>query len=145
MDVRILTLHVDYFRCTITKRGSSKMVENVDPALQTTEVGESLLALISVEKQDEENPRKVSKRAVEELAKLASKLKVSTIVLHPFAHLFGELSSPEAAVETLKLIREELMACGFRGFRTPFGWFNTLELKAKEHPLSRVARVISVT
>jgi threonyl-tRNA synthetase len=27
--------------------------------------------------------------------------------------------------------------------RTPFGWFNTLDIQAKGHPLSRVARVIA--
>lgn len=143
MDMRILILHVDYFRCTITKKGRSKIIENVDSAMRTTEVGESLLALISVEKRDEIDPMNVSKKAVKELTKLANQLKVSTIILHPFAHLFGELSSPETAIKTLKLIRDELGACGFRVFRTPFGWFNTLELRAKGHPLSRVARIIS--
>ena len=36
------------------------------------------------------------------------------------------------------LLRER----GIEAIRTPFGWFNTLEMKAKGHPLSRVARVI---
>ena len=26
--------------------------------------------------------------------------------------------------------------------RTPFGWFNILDIRAKGHPLSRVARTI---
>jgi len=141
--VRTLLLHVDYFSCTITERGRSSVVEDFDPSFKTTRVNEALLVLTSVEKQDETNPEGVSKKAVEEVIKIAKQLKVNTIVLHPFAHLFGELSKPETAMKTLKLTEEGLVKEGFKVIRTPFGWFNTLELKAKGHPLSRVARIIS--
>ncbi|MFQ6076023.1 MAG: threonyl-tRNA synthetase editing domain-containing protein, partial [Candidatus Bathyarchaeia archaeon] len=59
------------------------------------------------------------------------------------AHLFGELSTPEVAIKTLMLTEEGLVQHGFKVTRTPFGWFNTLELRAKGHPLSRVARRVS--
>ena len=134
-------LHVDHFQCTITEKGRSKIVE--DFGSKTTEVGEALLILASVEKQDEISPETVSKKAVEEITKLAHQLKADTIVLHPFAHLFGELSKPEVAVETLKLAEDGLRQNGFKTIRTPFGWFNTIDIKAKGHPLSRVARIIS--
>jgi len=143
--MRLLTLHVDYFACTITEKGRSKVFEDLDPNSRTTVVNEALLVLASVEKQDEINPEIVSKKATEEISSLAKQLKVDTIVLHPFAHLFAELSKPEVAITVLKLVQEELLERGFRVFRTPFGWFNTLELKAKGHPLSRVARIISAT
>ena len=71
-------------------------------------------------------------------------MKVNTIVLHPFAHLFAKLSGPDIAIETLKLVEGELIQHGFKVIRTPFGWFNTLELKAKGHPLSRVARKVEL-
>lgn len=137
-------LHVDDFTSQITERGRSKFFEEIDPNLKTTTVGEALLILASVERADEPNPELVAKSAGEEIAKLARQLKIKTIVIHPFAHLFGELSSPELAVKVLKLAERNLSQDGFRVVRTPFGWFNTLELKAKGHPLSRVARVISV-
>jgi threonyl-tRNA synthetase len=139
--VRLLILHVDYFRCTITEKGRSKIVE--DAPSKTTEVGDALLVLVSVEKKDEVNPEDVSRKAVGEVAKLGHQLKVDAIVLHPFAHLFGELSKPDVAIKTLKLIEEGLVQDGFKVTRTPFGWFNTLELRAKGHPLSRIAREIS--
>lgn len=69
---------------------------------------------------------------------------MDTIVIHPFAHLFGDLSSPEAAVEILTLIEEGLAQLGFKVLRTSFGWFNTLEMRAKGHPLSRIARQITL-
>jgi len=139
--VRLLILHVDYFNCSVTERGRSKIIE--DPPQKNIEVAEALLALVSVEKQDETNPRNVSKKAIEELAEISQHLKVNTIVLHPFAHLFGKLSKPEVAVKTIKLIEEGLAQHGLKVTRTPFGWFNIIELRAKGHPLSRIARKIS--
>ncbi len=141
--MRLLMLHVDHFRCTITEKGRSKIVETFSS--KTTEVDEALLILASVEKQDETKIEIISRKAVEEISKLAHQLKVDTIVLHPFAHLFGELSRPEVAVGTLKLIEDGLCQKGFKTTRTPFGWFNTIEIKAKGHPLSRVARTISAS
>jgi len=84
-----------------------------------------------VERQDEPNPVNTSKKAADEISRLAQQLKVNTIVLHPFAHLFSDLSRPESAVETLKLTEKELAKRGYTVIRTPFGWFNTLKLKAK--------------
>src|SRR3989304_9252088 len=141
--MRILMLHVDSFTSTITEKGRSSTVEDCNLNSRTTQVDEALLVLGSVEKQDEAKPESVSERAMEEIAKIAHQLKVRTIVLHPFAHLFGELSKPEVAIEVLKLTEERLVQNDFKVVRTPFGWFNTLELRAKGHPLSRVARIIS--
>ncbi len=136
-------LHVDRFISTITKKGRSKVIEEVNPDSKTTDVDEALLVLVSVEKNDESSHENVVNNVVSEIAGQARKLKVNRIILHPFAHLFADLSKPETALEILKLLEEGLIQCGFEVIRTPFGWFNSLELKAKGHPLSRVARVIS--
>lgn len=141
--MRILILHVDYFKSTVTEKGRSRTVEDCTQKSRTTQVDEALLVLASVEKQDETNPKSVSERASEEITNIARQLKVKTIVLHPFAHLFGELSKPEVAIEVLELTKERLIQGGFKVTKTPFGWFNTFELRAKGHPLSRVARIIS--
>ena len=141
--VRMLMFHVDDFSSTITEKGRSKIVEDCDPD-RTIRSAESLLILTSVEKQDEPNPGEISEKAADEIAKLAHQLKVNTIVLHPFAHLFSDLSRPKVAMETLKLVEGELARRGFEVIRTPFGWFNTIDLKAKGHPLSRVARTVSL-
>ena len=102
-----------------------------------------LLVLVSVEKADEPAPAAVAGRAVDEIAAHAATLKVRTVVLHPFAHLFGRLSKPAVAVQVLKLLEEGLRGRGLAVVRTPFGWFNTLDIRAKGHPLSRVARTIT--
>jgi threonyl-tRNA synthetase len=139
--MRALIWHVDSFVCRITEKGRSPIIEPI--AEPETRVGESILVLASVEKSDESTPQVIAERAARMLSEHARKLKVNTIILHSFAHLFGELASPAVAVRVLKDIETQLVAQGFIITRTPFGWFNELEIKAKGHPLSRLARVIS--
>ena len=134
-------LHVDYFKCEITERGRAKIVEEYTSS--KLEINEALIVLSSVEKQDEVDPERIAQLSTKEIADLAEKLKTKNIILHPFAHLFGELSNPQIAIHVLKIIESNLSQKGFNALRTPFGWFNTLELKAKGHPLSRVARIIT--
>lgn len=138
--MRMLMIHVDSFISTITEKGRSKIIEN--PEQKITSVNEALLVFASVEKKDTNEKEDISKRAMEEIANLANQLKIKTIVLHSFAHLFAELSKPEVAIEVLEMIKKELTQRNFEVIRTPFGWFNTLEIKAKGHPLSRVARIV---
>ncbi len=139
--MRALIWHVDSFVCRITEKGRSPIIESISEP--ETRVGESILVLASVEKSDEGQPTEIAERAAKMLSEHAHKLKVNTIVLHSFAHLFAELASPETAVQVLKEIEARLVAQSFEVKRTPFGWFNELEIKAKGHPLSRLARVIT--
>lgn len=139
--MRFLILHVSSFRCTITEKGRSKVYEPYDDPV--TQVEEALIVLSSVERGDEHAPELVAARASTEVAKLAGQLKVSTVVLHPFAHLFAELGPPEAAIEVLRKTQQKLTEVGLHVLRTPFGWFNTLQIDAKGHPLSRVARIVT--
>ena len=135
-------LHVDYFKCEITEKGRSNLTGEY--ASPTTEINEALIILSSVEKEDGVDPEKIAQNAVKEIAGLAEKVKTKNIVLHPFAHLFGELSTPQTAIQVLKIMESDLIQKGFNTIYTPFGWFNTLEIKAKGHPLSRVARIIKL-
>lgn len=138
--MRTLIWHVDSFVCRITEKGRSPVIEPIGE--RETRVGESILVLASVEKSDESQPVVIAERAAKLLSEHAHKLKVNAIVLHSFAHLFAELAAPEIAVQVLKEIETRLIAQSFAVIRTPFGWFNELEIKAKGHPLSRLARVI---
>ena len=139
--MRFLILHVNSFRCTITEKGRSKIYETYDDPV--TQVSDALVVLSSIERGDERAPERVATQASAEIAKLAAQLKVSTVVLHPFAHLFAELGPPATAIEVLSLTQQKLLDAGLHSLRTPFGWFNTLQIDAKGHPLSRVARIVT--
>ncbi len=139
--MRVLIWHVDYFRCEITEKGRSPVVEKYDDPV--TEFLDGLLVLASVEKTDEAQPEAVARNAAAEIASLAVQVGARRVLLHSFAHLFGELSRPSTAVKVLKLTEAALREQGLEVVRTPFGWFNTLDIRAKGHPLSRVSRIIN--
>ena len=140
--MRILIWHCDSFKSVVTEKGRSPLREQI--ADRTIETGECLLIYAACEKRDEAHVSATVDRTTAEVVKLARQLKVETAVLHSFAHLFVELASPQAALDILRLAEEKLRDSGLKVFRTPFGWFNTLEIKAKGHPISRVAREIHV-
>jgi threonyl-tRNA synthetase len=141
--MRLLVLHVDRFEYTITEPTRSPLREPVAHASHT--VSEALVALASVEREDEAAPARVAQLAAEELARLARQLGVRQLVLHPFAHLFGTVAAPAVAREVLDAVREGLQGAGFEVHRSPFGWFTRWNLQTKGHPLSRVGRIVRAT
>lgn len=139
--MRFLSFHCDYFSYTTTKRSRSKLFEDLTNENRSGRMEDVLVLFISVEKRDEDNSLSLGK-AIIEIQNITEQLKVSNIVLLSFAHLFGELSSPQYGLEALKQMESLLITKGYSILRPPFGWFNELELKAKGHPLSRISRKV---
>lgn len=138
--MRLLMLHVDRFASRVTQKGRSSLVEPAEPP--ETAVDEALVVLAAAEKGDELAVVEVAGKTASEIAEQAGRVGTTVIVLHPFAHLFGDLAPPHAAVDILSRAASHLAHRGLVVHRTPFGWFNTLELSAKGHPFSRVARTV---
>ena len=125
----------------MTQRGRSEVIEQVTDENREKRVENALVLFISMEKADEANASIID-RAVDEIGKILDQLKIQTVVLNPFAHLFGELSSLSYAQDALKTLGEKLAGRGHLVTRIPFGWFNEIEMRAKGHPLSRIGRRI---
>ncbi len=136
--MRFLAWHVDYLKAEPTERGRSSVVEEPRPVSAQN----ALLVFVHVEKGDEDRQAAVVEKATNEIASIAGQLKVRTIVLNPFAHLFAEPSKPEIAVDLLGRIYAALAEKGFEVLRLSFGSFYELELKAKGHRIARVARTV---
>jgi threonyl-tRNA synthetase len=137
--MRLLLWHVDHFASQPTSRGRSRVADEVPPSVA---VDEAVVVFAQSEKADEADPDAVADRAAQAIASVASGLKAHTIVLHSFAHLFGELSAPDVARSVLGEIELQLMQRDYDVHQTAFGWFNELELRAKGHPYSRQARQV---
>ncbi len=137
--MRLLIWHVDNFTAEPTERGRSKIAET-EP--QTASVTDGLVVFAAVEKTDEPEPDAVAARAAQAIAEVARQLGAHDILLHSFAHLFVELSAPATARDVLRAIQRLLEADGYTVSQSAFGWFNRLEMRAKGHPLSRVARQV---
>lgn len=139
--MRFVMWHVDSFRSTITEKGRAKFIE--EPLEKETYIEDALIVFTSVEKSDSKNPEKVARKAADTIAEHATNLKVKNIVVHPYAHLFADLGAPSVAVEVMDKTNEFLQMNELNSVRTPFGWFNKLEIFAKGHPMSRIAKTIN--
>lgn len=137
--MRLLIWHVDAFVAEPTERGRSP-VADAEP--HTVGVQDALVVFAAVEKKDEAEPRATAERAAAAIAQVAKQLGARTVVLHSFAHLFVELSLPEIAQQILTATQAGLEREGYNVRQTAFGWFNRLDMQAKGHPLSRVARQV---
>jgi threonyl-tRNA synthetase len=137
--MRLLIWHVDSFLAEPTERGRSKIA---DAAPKAVSVSDGLVVFAACEKRDEPEPEAVAERATAAIVEVAKQLGARAVVLHSFAHLFVELSSPQVARQVLDRIQAILAEQGYAVEQSAFGWFNRLEIKAKGHPLSRVARQI---
>jgi len=122
----------------------TRLAEEVPEEMKEGEMENVLLAWVSVEEADEENPEYVAEKAVEDLAKVCGQVKAEGILLYPYAHLlFGsEPASPEAAIKILKLMEAGLKARGLNVRRAPFGYYKAFQVECKGHPLSELSRVI---
>jgi threonyl-tRNA synthetase len=137
--VRLLIWHVDAFTAEPTTRGRSPLA---DASPETVSIGEGVVVFAACEQADEVEPEEAATRATRAIVAVAKQLGAQTIVLHSFAHLFVELASPAPARELLGAIQAQLTAQGYSARQTAFGWFNRLDLKAKGHPYSRIARQV---
>ncbi len=136
--MRFLAWHVDYVRAVPTEPGRSGLVEEA----KAVTAENALLVFVNFEKSDETRQAEVAEKAIAEVASIAAQLKVTRIVLNPFAHLFGDPSTPEAAIDMLERLRLGLVTKNLEVQKLAFGMFYELELKAKGHRLSRIARSI---
>lgn len=137
--MRMLIWHVDAFVAEPTERGRSKVADS-EP--QTVRIDDGLVVFAAAEKADEADPEATAERAVAAVVEVAKQLGATTIVLHSFAHLFLELSAPAVAHHILTVMQGKLAVQGYTVSQSAFGWFNRLEMRAKGHPLSRVARQV---
>src|SRR4029453_3322084 len=108
--MRFLILHVNHFCCTITTKGRSQVYEEYDDPV--TRVDEALVVFASVERGDERAPDLVARRGSMAIVKLATPLQVATIILHPFALLFCEMSAPQMPINVLSRPQQEPINAG---------------------------------
>ena len=140
--MRFLGWHLEKFNSIVTEKSRSPLRE--ENPQKRIEAENALLIFASVEKEDEGKEKEVVLKTAELIKEQAKNLGVKNIVIHSFAHLFSQPASPETALQVLKELSRQLKKSGFEVVRTPFGWFNALEIKAKGHPLSRIAREIRI-
>src|SRR5659263_50950 len=140
--MQILLIHSDFIEYETKK--STPVAEKIDDDLKKGRMEEVLTVFVAVEKNDEENLEYAATQAVTEIKKVTDQVKTNRVMLYPYAHLSSSLSSPKAAIETLKKIEELLKEASFEVKRAPFGWYKSFTIKCKGHPLSELSRTIRI-
>jgi threonyl-tRNA synthetase len=138
--MQILLIHSDFIEYETKK--STPVAEKIDDELKKGRMEEVLTVFVAVEKSDEDQIENAAGKTVLEIKKVTEQVKTNRVMLYPYAHLSSNLSSPKAAVETLKKIEELLKEASFEVKRAPFGWYKSFTIKCKGHPLSELSRTI---
>ncbi|MDP4039672.1 MAG: threonine--tRNA ligase [Candidatus Pacearchaeota archaeon] len=137
--MKIITLHCDYIKFKALKK-AVKDAEELDAKSQTEiKVTECLAVLTAIEKGDSKETLSELIKAIEKTSK---EVNANNIVLYPYAHLSSNLASPKIALNLL-LDAEKILKKN-KSFqiveRAPFGYYKSLELKVKGHPLSELSK-----
>src|SRR5659263_3889 len=138
--MQILLIHSDFIEYETKK--STPVAEKIDDDLKKGRMEEVLTVFVAVEKSDEDQVENAAAKTVVEIKKVTEQVKTNRVMLYPYAHLSSNLSSPKAAVETLKKIEILLKEASFEVKRAPFGWYKSFTIKCKGHPLSELSRTI---
>ncbi|MGC9435884.1 MAG: threonine--tRNA ligase [Methanomicrobiales archaeon] len=137
--MRLLLIHSDL----ISYEAREKTPVAEERAHLSDAMEDALTAFCAVESADEPQLDETIARAADEIARTASRLGTTRIMLYPYAHLSSDLSSPASAVRALEGIEEALSASGELVVRrAPFGWYKAFTLSCKGHPLSELSRTI---
>ncbi|ACB39672.1 threonine--tRNA ligase [Pyrobaculum neutrophilum] len=133
--MRVLYLHTERFSWEVKEPALDIRDEPVSGGASN-----ALVVFTTVERGDvpeEGFLRQIARDIVE----VAEKVKASSIVIYPYAHLSNELARPYAAREIVNKLYE-VVKSEFRGevYKAPFGYYKAFELKCLGHPLSELSR-----
>jgi len=95
-----------------------------------------------VEKLDEKSPAAVIGNAKKNVLARLSRLKVTKVMIYPYAHLTSTLGSPDCALRILQGLEEALRSDTIEVKRAPFGWYKEFEIHGKGHPLADLSMTI---
>lgn len=139
--MRLLIIHARKFSYDITKP-AIKNPEN--PTGNEGKLFENVLVVFTTaERNDDEI---VVENTVREILNTANKVKPSSILIYPYAHLSPELAPPDTARKLLDLLVEKLEdTTKISIAKAPFGWYKEFILECFGHPLSELSKTIRKT
>jgi hypothetical protein len=129
--MKLLVFLAEKFEYEASERGSPLGAEVPDPTEDRVEG--AIVAFVQCEPRDEERGEAVLKQAVKYFRWFSRKREVTRLVLHSFAHLADERSSPEFARDLLEELGDRLEGHDFDVHHTPFGWSLRWSMSVEGH------------
>lgn len=129
--MKLLVFLSESFEYEASEAASPLADDNPDPA--RARVDSAIVAFIQCEPRDEARGEAVIKQAVKYFRWFSRKRGVTQLVLHSFAHLAEERSSPEFARDLLAELGDRLEGHGLVVHHTPFGWSLKWSMSVEGH------------
>ncbi len=133
--MRVLYIHAERFSW-----------EPREPALDVRDepssgaASNALVVFVSVERGDTADEGFL-KAVAGDVVDMARRVKASSVVIYPYAHLSSDLARPYVAREVLDKLYEAVKSqFGDGVYKAPFGYYKAFELKCLGHPLSELSR-----
>ncbi len=136
--MRALYIHADFMEFEAKKK--TPVAEDIPAPMHEGRMEEALVAFLTVESVDEDDPQQVCDAAVDDIMETAARVGAERVMLYPYAHLSNDLSSPKAATSMMRSMEEAISARGMEVSRAPFGWYKAFSVRCKGHPLSELSR-----
>jgi threonyl-tRNA synthetase len=137
--MKLLLIHSDFIEYEVKQKAIPHPEETT---IMKDRLDEALVVFIAVEKVDESSPAQAVEEAAKEIISTAEQLKVSNIMLYPYAHLSSDLAGAKAGKEILVSLEQAVKQGPFTVKRSPFGWYKGFTIKCKGHPLSELSKEI---
>jgi len=137
--LRILQLHSNYIEYTPIRKEVA-IAEEAEK--KPTRLDELVVLFTCVEEHDNEE---VAKQAIKEVKDSLTTLRLSKILIYPYAHLSTNLAKPADALRVLKAMERNAKDLGLETHRSPFGWNKQFTISIKGHPLAEQSKVMVPT
>ncbi len=132
--MRILQLHADSVEYEPVKK---EIKQAEDAEVKVYSFKDVLVLLTAVEKGD---TKETAKLAIDDAHKFMGKLKVTKLLVYPYAHLSSNLANPFDAMDIVLEMEKHARALGIDASRAPFGWNKRFAISVKGHPMAEMSR-----
>ena len=139
--MRLLLIHADSMSYEVKERALEE-AEKMEEERRSGSYEDALVVFTAVEEEDVKAIDVVVDNASKEILDVMGKVKASSVLLYPYAHLSSSLARPRDALAVLVKLEEKLKESGVRVSRAPFGWYKAFTLVCKGHPLSELSKSI---
>lgn len=137
----MLLIHADSMSYEVKERALEE-AEKIEEERRSGSYEDALVVFTAVEEEDVKAIDVVVDNASKEILDVMDKVKASSVLLYPYAHLSSSLARPRDALAVLVKLEEKLKESGVRVSRAPFGWYKAFTLVCKGHPLSELSKSI---
>ncbi|QIJ32843.1 threonyl-tRNA synthetase editing domain-containing protein [Acidianus brierleyi] len=131
----LLFIHAESFSFKVKEKAVKSAEEDF---LDYLKKDNTLVVFTTVEKNDNDE---IINKALDNILDIFTKVKASSVVIYPYAHLSSDLADPKNAVTILKKLEDNLKN-KLEVYRAPFGWYKAFSISCYGHPLSELSRRI---